>query len=215
MQTPETDSSKLSFGRWIVGCLLLTIVATIVALAIPGEFRFHGLFNVAIGIVIGTGCRWIAGDFGRFAVPSVSSRWKKAITVVLLLSSVSQIAMSAGSWLRYRALVQQAWKDDPTTIFTARILNDQTVATETNGQQQLDQMKQLFDENAAKRLDALKTRSSLKTWVVKRVDKKIGINSPGTATAFWFGEICLGCLAALFGFVRRPSDDKAGDHQTV
>jgi len=214
MQNPDTDSSNVMFGRWIAWSVLITIVVAVVGVAIPARFRFHGLLNVAMGLVIGTGCRWIAGDVGPSLVNSVSTRWKTATALVMSLALAGQIVSGVGGWLQYRAMVYRAWKNDPTTMITAQMIDGEIATTESNGQKQVRQMQQLFNENTARRSDALKTRSGFRTWIVKRVDNKLGIKSSATATAFWFGEICLGCLAALFGFVGRPRGDPSFNDQT-
>lgn len=212
MTNTAPETTEMSFAAWLVRSVVLTLVVVFVVSLLPPHLKLLGLINVATGAAIGIGSRWIACDSGTKIVPAVESCWKPAVVLVLLMVIVGQVAISGWGWFQYRSHIRRAWGSDPTALFAAKLLDGQVPANDPNGQSPLDHMQQLFDDSSEQRAKALQTKRSWTTWVVRRVDQ-LNIDSPAMANGFWFGEICLGSLVALFGFVRRPINNHLPDGQ--
>ncbi|MDB5335773.1 MAG: Tryptophanyl-tRNA synthetase [Planctomycetaceae bacterium] len=170
---------------WLVGVIVGTALAAILAVQLPDRAKLLGLFPLIWGGLLGMGYAWWAGEC-RLKL----SRW--VYCVALLLLAIGEAGIVYQAWQFYQLDLRQQFSRDP----AAGLVKQAEQSPIANGKpEEIELRKQLlaeFERVRQRRREAL----GLSTFLQRRLRKLGDIPQPWPEL-FYAGEILLGSLVGL------------------
>ena len=186
--TPLTDPPITPVPRrlkWLLGIVVATALAAILAVQLPDRAKLLGLFPMIWGGLLGFGFAWWAGEC-RVRI----ARWGYAAAFLLLATGEATIVFQA--WQLYQFELRQQFGRDP----AAGLVKQAEQAPVTSAKpEELEHRKQLlaeFERVRQRRREAL----GLSAFLQRRLRRLGDIPQPWPAL-FYAGEILFGSLTGV------------------
>lgn len=184
LSPPPSNPSSRPLA-WLVGAVVGTALAAILAVQLPDRAKLLGLFPLIWGGLLGLGYAWWAGEC-RLKM----SRWIYGVALILLATGEAGIVYQA--WQIYQLDLRQQFNRDPAAGLVQKA--EQTSVANAKPEE-IELRKQLlaeFERVRQRRREALR----LSTFLQRRL-RKLGDVPQPWPELFYASEILLGSLAGL------------------